>query len=97
MEDKLPYLTMKEEKGLVTKVYDKGDENATYLASIGLVGVKNYEAFWEGLEHPTLVEGEHQDTSGINALIPYKLHRRFFVWFNTGTTEEYEIALRRFN
>ncbi|KKN78505.1 hypothetical protein LCGC14_0350370 [marine sediment metagenome] len=93
--EKLPYLTADVEDGLINKVYDKGDKNATYLASIGLVGVRDYKAFWEGLANPTIVEGEHQDTSGINALIP--LYPEYFTWFDTGSTEGYENANRYFS
>ena len=95
--DTLPYLTVEEKMGLVTDVYDKGDERATHIASIGLVGVRDYKAFWEGLEHPVLVQGEHQDTSGLRALIPYGLHTQRFTWYDTGSTEGYERTLKYFN
>ena len=95
VEDKLPYLTVDLEYGMVNKVYDKGDESATHDASIGLVGVKDYGAFFEGLASPTFVEGEHQDTSGINALLP--LEGINFTWYDTGTTEGYIYANRCFN
>ena len=39
VKEKEPYLTVSTYNGLVNKVYDKGDLEATYLASIGLVGV----------------------------------------------------------
>ncbi len=94
--EKKPYLTVDIDDGLVTQVYDKGDKDASYLASIGLVGVKDYKTFWKGLAKPTIVQGEHQDTSGINALIPHKLHWEHFTWFDTGTTEGYEYANRCF-
>jgi len=95
MGDRTPYLTAEVLGGMVTKVYDKGDKNATHNASIGLVGVNDYKAFWEGLASPTIVQGEHQDTSGLNALIP--LEAKYFTWLDTGTTEGYEYASRKFN
>ena len=97
VKDKLPYLTLRTEGKLVRQVYDKGDKQATHLASIGLVGVKDYGDFWEGLANPTIVQNEHQDTSGINALIPRKLERRYFNWLDIGTTEGYEETKRRFD
>ena len=97
VEDKLPYLTIDTNGQIVKQVYDKGDANATYLASIGLVGVKDYEAFWEGLANPTMVQGEYQDTSGINALIPHKLYPEYFTWFDTGNERGYENANRYFS
>ena len=96
VKDKLPYLTLRTEGKLVQQVYDKGDKDATHTASIGLVGVKDYKAFFEGLEHPTLVQGEHQDTPGLNALIPHKLHPIRFNWLDIGTTEGYEYANKCF-
>ena len=95
--EKLPYLTVDIEDGLVKSVYDKGDKNATYNASIGLYGIKDYESFWEGLATPTLIDGEYQDTAGLNALIPHGLHTRNFTWLDIGTTEGYENAHGRFN
>lgn len=95
---RLPYLTVEVGNGLISKVYDKGDKDATYLASIGLVGVKDYEVFWDGLANPKkLVQGEHQDTSGLNALIPHGLTPRKFSWFDTGSMEGYGYAYRYFS
>ena len=97
VEETLPYLTIGTNGQRVKQVYDKGDENATYLASIGLVGVKDYKAFWEGLANPTIVEGEQQDTSGLNALISHKLYTKHFTWFDTGNNRGYENANRYFS
>jgi len=95
--EKDPYLTMSISEGRVLEVYDKCDANATYDASIGLVGVKDYKDFFEGLSHPTIVHGEHQDTSGIASLIPNGLQAIRFNWLDTGSTEGYENARRCFN
>ncbi len=97
VKDKLPYLTVDVQDDFVEKVYDKGDKKATYIASIGLVGVKDYKDFWKGLANPTIVQNEHQDTSGINALIPHELQARYFHWLDIGTTEGYEYANRYFS
>ena len=92
------YLTVSEKMGLVMEVYDKGDERATHKASIGLVGVRNYKEFWEGMEKcDYLINGELQDSPGLRALMPYGLHTKRFTWFDTGTTEGYEKTLRYFN
>ena len=87
---KEPYLTVKLENGLVRNVYDKGDSNATYLASIGLVGVKDYKPFFEGLSHPHKVQGEEQDSAGLRKLIPYQLYMERLNWLDIGNTEGYE-------
>ena len=97
VKEKLPYLTMDTHDGKVLRVYDKGDENATDIASIGLVGVHDYKTFWKGLSKPTIVQGEHQDTSGLNALIKSGLVMETFEWFDTGSTEGYENANEYFN
>ena len=102
VKDKLPYLTVATHRRQVLQVYDKGDESATNTASIGLVGVHNYKAFWKGLSSPqNLVQGEWQDTSGLNALIPHGLFtqkfKQNFTWFDIGNTEGYEYANEFFN
>jgi len=98
VKEKSPYLTIKSGRnGKVQDVYDKEDPRATYIASIGLVGVHNYKEFWQGLADYTTVQGEHQDTSGIRALIPYGLKIKRFNWMDIGSTEGYERANRYFN
>jgi len=98
VDEKFPYLTLAVNNGIVNKVYDKGDNDATFNASIGLVGVKDYKSFWQGLANPErLVQNEHQDTSGISALIPHGLHAINFDWYDIGTTEDYEYAHEYFS
>lgn len=98
VERKEPYLTVEvNNKGLIHKVYDKGDKNGTYLASIGLVGVRDFRPFFVALSRPNKVQGEEQDSTGLRALIKYKLWPRIFNWLDTGTTEGYENANKFFS
>uniref|UniRef100_A0A6M3JB20 MobA-like NTP transferase domain-containing protein n=1 Tax=viral metagenome TaxID=1070528 RepID=A0A6M3JB20_9ZZZZ len=97
VEDTEPYLTVTTAKGLVTKVYDKIKNAPSHMSSIGVMGIRDYREFWEGLSNPHLVNGEHQTTDGLNALIAKGLHYKYFTWFDTGTTGGYENADRYFS
>jgi hypothetical protein len=91
------YLTLYISGGLVRGIYDKGAENATLIASIGLYGIKDYQDFWNGLRQPTIVEGEYQDTAGLKELAGAGLKEKYFTWFDTGSTEGYINANTEFN
>ncbi len=90
------YLTVDTRNWYAQRFYDKV-KSGTHLAFIGLAGVRDYEAFWEGLEHPALVQGEHQVTDGLKSLLDKGVTTKIFSWMDIGKTEDYEKADRFFN
>jgi len=65
-------------------------KNILNNAFIGMAGVHDYEAFWQGFtkEHPR-VQGEVQVMDGLEELIGKPLHTQFFTWFDTGNDANY--------
>lgn len=98
------YLVAEVVDGGVTRLFDKADEDTLLKAGvdcdqirksafIGLAAVRDYEAFWDGLENDTtLVKGELQVANGLNTLIDGGLSTREFTWFDIGTDLRYEQA-----
>lgn len=62
-------------------------------AYIGLLGVKDYETFWESLgKSGEIVAGEIQVSNGIKSLLDKGLGTKVFTWFDTGTPKSYSHA-----
>ena len=84
------------EEGKVIRLDDKIKTNNKY-AYIGLLGVFDYESFWNALKNnEKIVDGEIQVSNGINALLEKGLGIKEFTWFDTGTPSSYEHAQNNF-
>lgn len=105
--DSLPYLVSEVTDHQVERFHDKieldqlqqlssNTQSVLDHAFIGLAGVKDHEAFWQGLEEaPELIRNERQISGGLNALIPKGLVTVPFTWFDLGTDELYEQAIQQ--
>lgn len=79
--------------GRVARIDDKVKTDNEY-AFIGLVGIKDYMAFWKALEsNQNTIGGEIQVSNGVKGLIERGLDARVFRWFDVGTPESYSHAI----
>ncbi|MFC1690839.1 NTP transferase domain-containing protein [Nanoarchaeota archaeon] len=109
LKDSKDYCVAEVAHKCVTKFYDKVDtatllktcldyENILNNAFIGIAGILDYEAFWEGLEGDThLIRNELQVSNGLGSLIPMTLEAVPFTWFDIGNQTSYEYTNRYFN
>jgi len=66
-------------------------------AFIGLGGVKDYNVFWDALStNKNLISGEFQVSNGFSALIERNMIGKIFSWFDVGTPESYNYALKNY-
>lgn len=67
-------------------------------AFIGMAGVHDYEAFWQGFtkDHER-VQGEVQVMDGLEELIPKKIYMQPFTWFDTGNDTNYYLTRKYFS
>ena len=71
--------------------------NKNYKAFTGLAFVRNFRTFWEGLSQEILVDGEHQVSNGIQALIAkHKIGVCDIDWIDVGDESKYLRALKLF-
>ncbi len=64
---------------------------------IGLAGIKDYEFFWDELEsNQNIIGGEIQVSNGLSSLIERGLNAKTFTWFDVGTPDSYEHAVRNY-
>ena len=103
------YLIADTEQNTVKKFYVKVEtdtllrtcDNYEHIldnAFIGIAGVLDYAAFWEGLnQNNKLVQGELQVSNGLNELIDRKIEVIPFTWFDVGHEASYNYACRFFN
>lgn len=90
------FCSAKLENSQIIQLDDK-TKNENRHAYIGLVGIKDYLAFWEKLEgNQNLIAGELQISNGLNGLIEKGLTPQIFTWFDTGTPDSYQHALNNF-
>ena len=95
VQDSAPFLIADVSQGQVRGFFDKCAAHslpagvaAPYSAFIGLAGIRDHEAFWEGLDRDArLVAGERQVAAGLEALMERGLTARAFTWHDTGTDE----------
>jgi len=84
-------------KNKVTFFDDKTDNNNKF-AYIGLFGVNNTKSFWKYLKNSknNLIDGEVQVSNGLSSLIYDELNAEYFHWYDVGTLDSYNHALRNF-
>ena len=68
-----------------------------YKAFTGLCFILNFNSFWDGLSHPTLIADEHQISNGIQALIDnHEVGIQEIEWIDIGEEKKYRAALALF-
>jgi dTDP-glucose pyrophosphorylase len=84
--------------GGILAVRDKQEVSGPqFQAFVGLGFIKNYEVFWKALESKDLINGEHQASNGIRALVEARLARAVTIdWLDTGDAGKYEQAVLQF-
>src|SRR3989338_6950252 len=96
VKDTEKYCTLKMKNNLIYQLDDKIKTDNQY-AFIGLAGVHDYDAFFDGLEKSKeLMHGEARDIIGFKKLIEKKLVPVEFTWFDTGSIEKYIDANKAF-
>jgi choline kinase len=89
---------LQNEKDKVLEIYEKV-VNGTRLIYIGVMYIKDYQLFWEGLESNTKEEaGEIQVSNGWNNIIKNSrfFTKRFPHWYDTGTKESLRKTRKHF-
>ncbi|MBR9701513.1 NTP transferase domain-containing protein [Candidatus Pacearchaeota archaeon] len=96
VEDTSRFCSAKIEGGDVIRIDDKV-QTANKHAYIGLIGVYDYESFWNALEeNKEVIDGEIQVSNGIQKLKEIGLKSKTFTWFDTGTPNSYEHAQKNY-
>ncbi len=96
IEDTQRFCSVKTEKDRVVRIDDKIKTNNKY-AYIGLIGIWDWEAFWDSLgNNSKVIDGEIQVSNGINVLLNKNLSIKKFTWFDTGTPNAYEHAQKNY-
>ena len=79
------------EKDEVIEIRDKKKCNKNYFTFTGLLFVKDYNEFWDGLKKSVLVKKEHQVSNGLTRLMNQnKLFTKKIRWKDMGTLEQYQ-------
>lgn len=90
------FCSAKVNDGKVIRIDDKKKTDNKY-AYIGLIGVFDWNSFWDSLgSNSETIEGEVQVSRGINALLEKDLSIKKFTWFDTGTPSAYKYALTNY-
>ena len=90
------FCSVKIESGIVAGFEDKVKSEHENVA-IGIFGVKDYQLFWQGLEaNLEPVAGEIQVSNGLLSLIKNEIHPISFSWFDLGTEDAFDHALRNY-
>ncbi|MCD4771258.1 NTP transferase domain-containing protein [archaeon] len=96
VEDTRRFCSAKVEGDKVVRLDDKIKTDNKH-AYIGLIGVYDWEAFWESLANNSeTIEGEVQVSHGINALLKKNLSIKSFTWFDTGVPSSYKYACENY-
>lgn len=97
VQDTASYNSVSMESGFVTNMQDKVACDNSH-AFIGLCGIEDYQVFWEALEgNDSLILGERQISSGLQALVRDGVAGVEFTWHDTGTLAGYEAACQHFS
>ena len=91
------FCSVRLEENKVTRLDDKTDNNNKF-AYIGIFGVNSIKIFWDNLKNSTenLIDEEVQVSNGLSGLIYDGLYAEYFRWFDVGTLDAYNHALRNF-
>lgn len=92
------YCNLKIENNLITSVSDKKRSDPKYYkAFVGLCHIYDYQIFWEFLKDNTIIDNEHQISSGIIGLIsnskvyPVDVH-----WTDVGDEKKYKKTIKKY-
>jgi len=79
----------------VVRIHDKkAVQGDSYRSFTGLCYIRDTAIFWEGLRRKSLVQGEHQISDGLRALIDQKALRvQSIDWVDVGDLEHYKAAI----
>lgn len=90
------FCSAKIEGETVTRIDDK-IQTTNQHAYIGLLGIYNYENFWNALkENKEVINGEIQVSNGLQKLKEIGLKAKTFTWYDTGTPNSYKHALENY-
>ena len=96
IENSERFCSLKLEGEKVLRIDDKV-KCANKHAYIGLLGVYDYDAFWNQLAtSDEVIAGESQVSTGINILLEKGLIAKTFTWFDTGTPKSFNYALENY-
>ncbi len=84
--------------GRITDIHDKQQVSGSqFKAFVGLCFVRSFDLFWSGLSSSDLIQGEHQISNGIKALVDGPGSLAVPVdWIDTGDSIKYAKAVRHF-
>ena len=82
--------------GDVKDIFYKKHSSAKH-AFVGAGYIKDFELFWQGLGKQNLHDNELQVINGLESLLAVKLGTRTLNWIDTGSKEQYNIALKKFH
>jgi NDP-sugar pyrophosphorylase family protein len=81
-------------KGFHDKKKVSGEHYRTFT---GLCFIKDFKQFWEGLEEPEYISGEHQISSGLNRLLETKSINSIEIeWDDVGNIENYRRVMSKY-
>ncbi len=69
-------------------------EDPDYQAFVGICGIHDVKTFWSALREPSVIQGEHQVSNGLRALINKgTTEARSVVWTDVGDEAKYRAAV----
>lgn len=77
----------------VTRIYRKGEPGGT-VAYTGLAEIHDAGPFWDALGKSLAERGECSDVEGLFGLLDLGLYTKTVGWFDTGTKDRFEEAVR---
>jgi len=96
VSDTSRFISAKIENGIVIKIDTKIQTDNKH-AHIGLLGIYDYESFWNALkENKETIDEEIQVSNGLHKLKDAGLKSKTFTWFDTGTLSSYEHAQKNY-
>ncbi|MFH0712185.1 MAG: NTP transferase domain-containing protein [archaeon] len=96
IKDSERFCSVKLNEDTVIRIDDKIKTDNKY-AYIGVLGVKDYEPFWDALEkNNRIIDGEIQISNGMQPLLEKGLKVKNFTWFDTGTPKAYEYSIKNY-
>jgi NDP-sugar pyrophosphorylase family protein len=97
-EESHNYCNLKVSDGKIIDILDKTTtKEGAYQAFVGLCFIKDYSLFWQALGNPEKIAGEHQISTGINALIAKAESVAMDVeWTDVGDAAKYKKAVSKY-
>ena len=96
-DESASYCNLKIQNGKVQGILDKTKASgADYQAFVGLCHIQSYQEFWSALADGFLIKGEHQVSSGIQALVRKgEAGAQEVAWQDVGTFEKYRALVTK--